>query len=169
MDHHHDGCPHDHEFGECPLPEPDVEPSADADTSVEETQIVADAAVEIATIEAQTEAHQIDASLEHHQIEAETERAQIDASLEHHQIEASADEEIEEVQESLEDLVEEVEQLEEALEPEPEPEPELESADEPEMSGEVTAVAPPARVEAPSAPVKARRQSAFTKRHSRRR
>jgi hypothetical protein len=169
-DHHHDGCPHDHEGESCLFGVVDHEPDTHDDveeTSVEETQIIADAAIVIAEIEAETEAAQIDASLEHHQIEAETEVAQIDASLEHHQIEADAEDDLEEVVEELEEAVED---LEETLdEGGGEESSEDEVLDEDGTDPDAIQVTPPARIEAPGAPTKARRQSKFTARHSRRR
>jgi multidrug efflux pump subunit AcrA (membrane-fusion protein) len=171
-DHHHDGCPHDHEGESCLFGVADsTDTSGDVEeSSVEETQIVADAAVVIAEIEAETELAQIEASLEHHEIEAETELAQIEASLEHHEIEAAADE-LEEQVEELEELVELV--IEEVEAPDDEsadPEGAGDVLDEGggEGEGDAILVTPPARIEAPGAPKKASRQSAFTRRHSRR-
>jgi len=157
MEHDHSGCP------EC-----QAEVDGGDEVSVEAVQIAADAAVQIAEIEAETAEAQIEASLEHHEIEAGTEHHQIEASLEHHQIEAEASDDIEEAVEELEEAIEE---LEESSEPET-------SADEggvaidtlsDEGTGEAApavSVAPPPRVET-ATPKKASRQSAFTRRHSR--
>lgn len=159
--HEHDGCPHEHEGMDCPLPH--VEPDGD-EVSPEIAEIVAEAAVEIAEIEAETEQHQIDASLEHHQIEADLEETRIEA-------------ETEEVVEAVEELVEAVEELEEAHEPEVilvedtgEESSEEMTADEVEegepAGDEALAVAPPPRVE-PEPKKKNVRRSRFTARHSR--
>ena len=172
-DHHHEGCPHDHEGEACPLVGVDLEPDtldAGEGTSIEETQIVADAAVVIAEIEAETEIAQIEASLEHHEIEAETELAQIEASLEHHQIEAGADDDLEEAVEELEEAVEELVELEvEEVEGSEDLLEEGPGDGDGDTNADAIQVAPPARIEAPGAPTKARRQSKFTARHSRRR
>jgi hypothetical protein len=172
--HEHEGCPHDHEFGECPLPAvetPEAEEDLSEESSSEETQIVADAAVEIAEIEAETERARIAAELEHHELSNEQQADDNDTITERTQIEADATDETEEL---VEELIEEVIELEEIVEEvseEPggvEPEAANEDDEEGEPAGDVTSVAPPARVEAPNATKKKPgRQSAFTRRHSR--
>jgi hypothetical protein len=162
MDHHHEGCPHDHEGDVCPLAVAETGVASEVD--VEAVQIAADAAVDIAEIEAATELAQIDASLEHHRLDFDLAEDANDTSIEHHQIEASADDELEE---QVADLEEVLEELEEVLEEEPAEESIGEEPSEDEPAGDSpTSILPPPRVEA-STPAKARHQSAFSRRHSR--
>lgn len=173
-DHHHDGCPHDHEgdsclFGVADSPDTtgDVEES-----SVEETEIVADAAVEIAEIEAETqrEAMELQTETERLRIEAELEHHQIssDESIEHHEIEAGAQDDLEEVVEELEEAVTELEETLDDSHDDGDADDVLDG-DEGDVEGDATLVSPPPRIEPPGATAKARRQSSFTRRHSRRR
>lgn len=98
---HDDGCP-------CLQDAEHIEPDGDEGLTPEVAEIIADAAVEVAQIEAEVQSEEIAASLEHHQIDADLEASHIEAAIEHHEIEAEHDDEIEEVVEELEEALEEV-------------------------------------------------------------
>lgn len=147
---HEDGCPCVHD---------EIEPGVN-DESVEVAEVLADAAVEIAQIEAETEVAEIEASLEHHRIEADLEETRIEADHEEIMEEIEADEELAEAVEELEETLAEPEAEESVVAESPDPD------DHEEGAGDPVSVAPPPRVEPPNAPKKARHQSAFSKRHS---
>ena len=168
MDHYHD------ETGKMiPIGESD-------ETSAETVEAIADASVEIAEIEAETERGRIESDAE---IAART----IEAGLEHHRIDAESVvdelaetvEEFEEIAETLDEALEEAAELEEALEEAAELDGDDESddsgeSDELEESGDAEesdaiGVVPPPRVEDDTAKAKASRRSSFTARHTRRR
>ena len=153
--HEHLSCPHEHEGDVCPYHVDDVvADDADESPDVEAVQIAADAAVEIARIEAETEAARIAAELDHHELSNDANETDNDASLEHHHIEAEVSQE--QIDEVVEELVEEIQELEEVVLAEPEASDgsvdagALDAEDLEEGGGAPTSVAPPPRVEAPN-------------------
>jgi hypothetical protein len=159
--HNHDGCPHDHEGALCLYGDagdgatpstPDVDAEVIADAAVEISEIEAETQREAMELQSETERLRIAAELEHHELSNASNEDDNDTSVEHHQIVAAENDELEEV---VEELVDEVIELEEILDGDAGDAGDIGydegAGDEEDLSGgDAVEVAPPPRVEAPN-------------------
>ena len=165
---HHPGLVHEEHHEDAPMISDDAA-VAIAEEETAQTEIQADAMVEVAEIEAEVHEAEIEASVDHHEAEAAVEIARIEAEAEVVETAIEAEAQVDIAEEESEVALAEVISAGEAPPEESAEidEPEPGEIDEPDEEGEVAHVAPPPRIEPEQKKGRPTHRSAFTARHSR--